>query len=61
MLHGLSPAAAKIPEPAAQKTQQQQALTQAASTSTKQSKSKSKPVAAQSGRFWLCLAGRQNF
>jgi hypothetical protein len=42
-----------FPKPAAQKTQQQQALTQAARTSTKQSKSKSKPVAAQAGRFWL--------
>jgi hypothetical protein len=58
--HGLSPAAAKIPKPAAQKTQQQQhqAPTQAASTSTKQSKSK--PVAAQSGASGFCLAGRQN-
>jgi hypothetical protein len=46
-----SPAAAKISRPVAQKTQQHQALTQAANTSTKHSKSK--PVAAQSGRFWL--------
>jgi hypothetical protein len=52
LLASTSPAAAaKISKPAAQKTQQQQALTQAPSTSTKQSKSK--PVAAQSGRFWL--------
>jgi hypothetical protein len=60
MLHGLSPAAAKIPKPAAQKTKQQQALTQAASTSTKQSKSK--PVGQLSqAASGFCLAGRQNF
>jgi hypothetical protein len=44
LLASTSPAAAKISKPVAQKTQQQQALTQAANTSTKQSKSK--PVAA---------------
>jgi hypothetical protein len=52
--HGLSLAGLRQnPEACgAEDTQQQQVLTQAASTSTKQSKSK--PVAAQSGgRFWL--------
>jgi hypothetical protein len=64
MLHGLSPAAAKIPGPAAQKTQQHQALTQAASTSTKHeapSRARASWWQLSQAASGFCLAGRQNF
>jgi hypothetical protein len=60
LLASTSPTAAKVSKPVAQKTQQQRALTQAANTSTRQSKSK--PVAAQrQAASGFCLAGRQSF
>jgi hypothetical protein len=59
LLASTSPAAAKISKPAAQKTQpataQQQASTHASSKQQARKQSKSKPVAAQSSRFWLRL------
>jgi hypothetical protein len=54
---GSASPAANISEPAAQKTQQQQAPTQAPSTK----QSKSKPVAAQSGRLAGWLGGSHRF